>query len=357
MRNRSFRQRVNPYICAGALLTSAFSTGCTRDPHAAMLKYAKSGDEYAAAGKTAEAIIQYRNALEKEPRAGDVRLKLADAYLKEGEVAKGVQEYIRASDVVPDTTVQLRAGTFLLMARRFDDAKGRAEKVLAAEPKNVEAQVLLANALAGLKDLDGAVSELEEAIQLNPDRSATYANLGQLEMGRGRREAAEQAFKRAVELAPKSAAPHLALGSFYWATSRLVEAESELTGALQTEPDNVLALRAIATFYLATGRRDQAAPPLRRVYELTKSERGRPRSRRYLYVAEKGRGRAEPARTPDQGSQNRCDGEPAPGHHGSRGRARAGRLQTNRIDPLRGLQAAAGTDPQEYVSLRRRQAR
>jgi len=237
-----------------------------------MLKYAKSGDEYAAAGKTAEAIIQYRNALEKEPKAGDVRLKLADAYLKQGEAAKGVQEYIRAADVLTDSTVQLRAGALLLMARRFDDAKVRAEKVLAAEPKNVDAQVLLANALAGLKDLDGAVSELEEAIQLNPERSATYANLGQLEMGRGRREAAERAFKRAVELAPKSAAPHLALGSFYWATSRIAEAEPELTGALKAEPDNVLALRSLATFYLATNRRDQAEPYLRRVYDLTKSE-------------------------------------------------------------------------------------
>jgi len=272
MLNRSFNPLVILFGHAAALLIAVCSSGCFRDQHAAMMKYAKSGDEYAAAGKNAEAIIQYRNALEKEPQAGDVRLKLADAYLKQGEAAKGVQEYIRAADVLTDSNVQLRAGALLLMARRFDDAKVRAEKVLAGEPKNVDAQVLLANALAGLKDLDGAVSELEEAIQLNPDRSATYANLGQLELGRGRREAAEQAFKRAVELAPQSAAPHLALGSFYWATSRLAEAEPELTRALKAEPDNVLALRSVATFYLATSRRDHAEPYLRRVYEITKSE-------------------------------------------------------------------------------------
>src|SRR4051794_16961451 len=196
------------------LVVVALVTACSRDPHAAMLKYAKSGDNYAAAGKTAEAIIEYRNALEKEPRAGDVRLKLADAYLKQGDGSKAAQEYIKAADVLPDAAVQLKAGNILLMGRRFDDAKMRAEKVLAADPKNVEAQVLLANSLAGMKDLDGAVKELEEAIQLNPDRGATYSSLGAIELGRGRREAAETAFKRAVELAPKSAAPHLALGSF-----------------------------------------------------------------------------------------------------------------------------------------------
>ncbi len=63
-----------------AIMLVCSIAGCSRDPHAAMLKYAKSGDAYVAAGKTAEAIIEYRNALEKEPRAGDVRLKLADAY-------------------------------------------------------------------------------------------------------------------------------------------------------------------------------------------------------------------------------------------------------------------------------------
>src|SRR4030095_13295719 len=108
-------------------------------------------------------------------------------------------------------------------------------KALAREPKNVDAQVLLANALAGLRNFDGAIAELEEAIQLNPDRSLTYANLGQLEFNRGNRDAAEQAFKRAVELAPSSSMSHLSLGGFYWATSRLADAESELKAALAAE--------------------------------------------------------------------------------------------------------------------------
>jgi len=259
-----------PLMLAGFIVLVECAA-CSRDPHAAMLKYAKSGDEYAAAGKTAEAIIEYRNALEKEPRAGDVRVKLAEAYLKMGEAGKAAQEYIRAADVVSDSAIQLKAGTLLLLGGRFDDAKGRAEKVLASDPKNVDAQVLLANSLAGLKDLDGAVSQLEQAIQLNPDRGSTYANLGQLELGRGRRDAAEQAFKKTVELSPNKAASHLALGSFYWSTSRLPEAESELVAALKVEPDNVLVLRSAAMFYLTTNRGAQAEPHLRRVYELTKN--------------------------------------------------------------------------------------
>jgi len=236
-----------------------------------MLKFAKSGDAFVASGKIPEAIIEYRNALEKDPKAGDVRVKLAEAYLKAGDGGKAVQEYARAADLLPDPQIQVKAGNLLLLARKFDDAKARAEKALTTDSKNVEAQILLANSLAGLRDLDGAVAQLEEAIQLNPDRSATYANLGEIELGRGRRDAAEQAFRRAVELAPKSAVARLSLANFYSVTGQLPAAEEQLKEALKSEPDNALVHRVAATFYLASNKRDEAEPHLRRVLELTKS--------------------------------------------------------------------------------------
>src|SRR6185369_12164774 len=123
MRKRLSSLTVRAFGYATALSVFALSSGCSRDPHSAMLKYAKSGDEYAAAGKHAEAIIEYRNALDKEPRAGDVRVKLAETYLKRGDLGRAAQEYIRAADVLPDANVQLKAGMLLLMAGRFDDAK------------------------------------------------------------------------------------------------------------------------------------------------------------------------------------------------------------------------------------------
>lgn len=261
------RNRVLPCMFVGVALAAA----CSRDPHARMLKFTQSGDAYAAKGKVAEAIIEYRNALDQEPKAVDVRIKLAEAYLRHGEPAHAAEEYIRAADVTTDPVVQVKAGSLLLLGRRFDDARVRAEKVLTADQKNVDAQILLANALAGLKDLDGAVAQLEEAIKLSPERSQTYANLGQLELSRGRQDAAETAFRRAVELAPKSANARLALGNFLWATGRPADAEQQFAAALTAEPNNVLAHRTEAAFYLASGKLEAAEPHLKRVVELTKT--------------------------------------------------------------------------------------
>ena len=95
---------------------------------------------------------------------------------------------------------QLKAGAFLLMAGRFEDAKGRAELLLQSHPTNADGQILLGNALAGLKDLDGAVAEIEEAIRLDPAQASTYSNLGVLQFSRGNEAEAEAAFEKAVAL-------------------------------------------------------------------------------------------------------------------------------------------------------------
>ena len=264
---RVFVATLATFVLAGTLLGA-----CSRDPQVAKAKYIASGDEYAAAGKLAEAIIEYKNAVQQDPRAGDARLKLADAYTKAGALGNAIDEYVRAADLLPeDSEAHLKAGSMQLLARRFDEAKAWADKVLAREPKNLQAQLLLANALAGLRDLDGAVVEIEEAIRLDPSRGQTYTNLGAFELGRGQKEAAEQAFTKAVELAPQSPEVRLALANFYWASARWLEAEKELKNVIEIEPGNALAQRVLAAFYIATRRPAEAEPHLKKVQEITKT--------------------------------------------------------------------------------------
>jgi Flp pilus assembly protein TadD len=113
----------------------------------------------------------------------------------------------------------------LLMAGRFDEARARADQALALEPNRVDALVLRANALAGLKDLDGALRDVEQAMALEPS-AGVLANAATLRLARAEPAAAEDAFKRAVAAAPASAMPQVALAHFYWSSGRLPEAEA-----------------------------------------------------------------------------------------------------------------------------------
>ena len=76
--------------------------------------------------------------------------------------------------------------------------------MLDKDPRNVQAQILLGNIYAGMKDIDGAVKQIEEAIQIDPLRGATYTNLGVLRLAQGQRDSARAAFDKAVEVDPKS---------------------------------------------------------------------------------------------------------------------------------------------------------
>jgi tetratricopeptide (TPR) repeat protein len=219
------------------------------------------GNDYFAQSDWPQAIFEYRVALQADPKRGDVRTKLADAYMRARDLGNAYQQYIRAADLLPtDKDAQLRAGNMLLLAGKFDDAKTRANNVIAIDPKNPDAQILLGNAAAGVRDLDGAMAEYQQAIALDPNSDRAYVNMGAVQLARGRPAEAEASFRKAIEVAPKLIGPRLALANFYWASRRQVDAEQAFKAALQLDPTDVTANRALGTFYLASNRVKEAEP-------------------------------------------------------------------------------------------------
>src|SRR5262249_51697700 len=145
---------------------------------------------------------------------------------------------------------------------------------LKVQPRSTNAQILKANALAGLKDLDAAVAEIESAIQADPSAGIAYSSLGALQFAKGDTGAAAAAFKRAVAADPKSVAAQLALANYYWAINQRTDAEAALKAAIDVEPKNVLANRALAIFYIGAGRKDEAEGPLKVFAEVASQPAG-----------------------------------------------------------------------------------
>jgi Tfp pilus assembly protein PilF len=152
--------------------------------------------------------------------------------------------------------------------------------------------------MAGLKDVDTAVKELEEAIRLDPKQAAAYASLAVLKAGQGDPVAAERTFQQAIAADPTSVSARLALAQFHWVsgrpadaeagmkeprqrrtersarqwivvgllplTCRAAEAEPYLRTAVKTEPTGAAPIR-LADYYIAQKRHDEAAALLNRV--------------------------------------------------------------------------------------------
>lgn len=252
------------------VVSFAVPTACSTNPDTAKQKYFARAEQYSLEKKYDEAIVEYRSALQQDPSFAEARFKLAEAYVAKNDYRNAYPEYIRAADLKPDDLrIQARAGNMLLLGRRFEEARTRARTILQRDPSNLEALILLGNAVAGLGDLGSAVQIAERAVAASPARPGTRVNLGALELARGNQREAEDAFTTAVRLAPKSLSAQLALANFYQHIGNLESAQAAFTRALALDPSDVRANRALAAFLIAVGKPQDAERYLRTIAERT----------------------------------------------------------------------------------------
>ena len=278
-------------IIAAAL---ALAGACSQDPESAKRAHAARADRYVAENKLDEAVIEYLNAIKIDARYGEARYKLGEVYERQGNLQRAFGEYIRAAELLPGREdAQLKAAAFLLLADRNAEAKQIAEALLEKNPRNVDAAVIKANALAGLKESSAALAEFESAIQLDPKRVDTYVNLGYYQaMGRNFPDA-EKVLQEALKVDPRSVNAHVGLARLYLASGDLPKAEASFKNAIAIEPANVNANSHLALLYVRSGRTGEAEAPLRVIAEKTKAVGARLALAQY-YLAAKRSGEAVP---------------------------------------------------------------
>jgi tetratricopeptide (TPR) repeat protein len=273
-RSRSeLRQGTNKLLLLVFLLaTATAAAGCSTE--AAKQKALANGNAYFAEGKVPEAIIEFRRAVQLDPQWGAARRRLAEAYLKNNTPRSALQELVRAADLLPeDSELQLLVGNFLLMAGRFEDARGRADQVLKREPTNAAAHVVRGNALVGLKEFGAALDEMEVALTNDPDRALTLANVGVVQIIRGDTQAGGEAFARAVAAEPKAPLIRLAFATYLISIGKLTDAETQLKEAYALAPAETVVNRALAVFYVRSRRFADAEPYLKHLTETSSDPR------------------------------------------------------------------------------------
>ena len=60
------------------------------------------------------------------------------------------------------------------LAGRFEEGRQRARSVLERDPRSVRAQLMVAIPSGSLGDLDGAVTDVRKAIEMDPKRAEAY---------------------------------------------------------------------------------------------------------------------------------------------------------------------------------------
>ncbi|WP_422927948.1 protein kinase domain-containing protein [Singulisphaera sp. PoT] len=155
----------------------------------------------------------------------------------------------------------------LLRSTKPREAVGYARAALVARPESGMVHNLLGMALWADRRPGEAKLAFQDAIRLDSETAAPYANLGAILTNEGRLQEALDACKEAVKLDPRGAIGFENLGNVYANLGRPDEALAAFRKALELDPRLPTGYNSLGNLYLKLNRRDDAVASYRKALE------------------------------------------------------------------------------------------
>jgi len=263
-------------------------TGCSRDPKVRREKFLTGGERSFEKGDYQTASIQFRRAIQIDPRFAEAhyRLALTDLRLRQWQDAyRSLQKSLETDpNYVP---ARLELASLEFAARQTARARQDIELALAKEPSNLQAHLLLGQIALSEKDYDRALREFETAQQIAPKNPTPWVQGADTYVLMRKYPEAQQAFQRAIDVDasyisayldfaqayrlqgdsrselgvlqeaiqrnPKQAAPYLAVGAAYVRLGQSGQLPTLFSSLRSAAGDDPTVLLAIGEFYFATG--------------------------------------------------------------------------------------------------------
>jgi putative PEP-CTERM system TPR-repeat lipoprotein len=189
--------------CLGLAMAMLVLGGCGDRKTAE--EHTKNGEAHLLAGDVRAAIVDLKNALQKEPNNARARLLLGQAYNEISESSNAEAELVRARDggiAAADYAVPLAQAQF--GQRKLDEVLKTTEAPDGASPA-LKASLLAVRALAyaGLGRTDEAVAALDQGLAENSHSVDVLLGMARFALARGDRETAKSRMAEAQKEAPK----------------------------------------------------------------------------------------------------------------------------------------------------------
>lgn len=266
---------LRPVLCVASLLAA----GCGGDSSQKLYQEARS---LRARGDANGAIIQLKNAIQKNPENRDARFLLGQIYLDDGQFASAEKELRKALEsgheknpVLPKLGQALLAqgefeklltevaaqpamssadkadvlalrGNALLAKGKLAEGKAALLEARRVDANNLHAYLGLANLALAERNVNEALSLAETAIVKNPGKADGWLVKGAILAREGRLPEAAQAFESGVKAEPRSVKAHAMLGGMYLDQGKYPEARSQLDQARKIRPGDIQTLYLLA---------------------------------------------------------------------------------------------------------------
>ena len=263
-------------LLVGIVIASAALNGCSRDSEAAKREFVRSGDRLVAEKRYQEAVLAYRNALQRDPRYAEARVKLAETVHAAGRRTQCVQgDHPRRRSVARRCSGTAEGGRCPASA---STVRGRAKsrgKSAGEEPIKRQ-RVDSARKRTRRPQPTGRRIARRRGGRSGRRRTGHFVCPPRIDASdAGREKGGEEAFLKAVEIDPHSIQVRLALARFYWAAGRPQDAEIQLKAAVAVDEKDISVNRSLAALYMYNGRAPEAEPYLKKIAEVTPGGQGR----------------------------------------------------------------------------------
>src|SRR5689334_8723572 len=257
------------------------------------------GAAYSALGRYEEAIEQYKRALAMEPGNAAIRFNLAMAYYKAAwftEAATELERFVAAAPESPqkvnarvvladcqlklgqykkvidaltpltesdpsNRTVAYLLGSALIGDGQLDKGQQIIDRMF-RDDDSAEAHLLMGSILLVADDAQGALKEVQRALELNAKLPGVQAWYGRVLMRLGDTEKAKVAFRNELASNANDFEANLYLGVLLRQDKQLDEALGHLQRAIQLRPREQYARYHLAAVYAAAGKPGDALPLL-----------------------------------------------------------------------------------------------
>src|SRR6185503_9656427 len=237
-----------------SILLTLIMGGCDwLSPESKKAKHFEQAKAYFEKGQYSEAVIEFKNVVQLDPKDAEAHYRLALTQLKLGGTANlqgAFAELNRAVELdKTNRDAQLKLGELYLLGNEPAKARERADIVLVSAPQNTEGLILKGRSLINEKHYAEGIEELKKAIELDPKNMPVYIELARAYFFANDQAAAQAALKQALTIDPRSTEILIALGDLRVKTGKPDQAEVFYKQALEIAPENEAIYLMLASFY------------------------------------------------------------------------------------------------------------
>jgi tetratricopeptide (TPR) repeat protein len=247
-------------LCVALLLLVA-GCGGAADRKAS---YVAHGRKYLAAENYEKARVEFRNALQIDPKDAPAHFYLGKASERLHDLRAALGEYQAAIDLDPrQQEARAAAARLYVLGGAPDKALELAQAGLAADPQNPQLLTARGAARARLGDIKAGTEDAEAAIRLAPGDEYAVALMSSLYKQQGQGDKAIEVVRAGLQRLPANLDLHVMLADLYLGQQRPAEAEAELKHLIELDPRNLERRYMLARFYRQEHNTDAIESTLR----------------------------------------------------------------------------------------------